>query len=113
MSASRDTYLWLAQRISAMILGIFVLAHLITILYVMRDNLSAADILSRTQGNVALMLFYGLFVLAVSVHAPIGLRAVFAEWFGLAGKAVDWSLLVLALVLAAWGFRAVWGVFVA
>ena len=57
------------------------------------------------------MAFYTVFVLAVSVHAPIGLRAILGEWLGWRGRSRDAALLVFALVLAGLGLRAVLGVF--
>ncbi len=112
MSAARtQALLWVAQRASAAVLGLCVVVHLATMVYAIRGGLSAAEILARTQGNVAWFAFYAVFVLAVSVHAPIGLRALLAEWFGWRGPGRDRFLAVLAIALAALGFRAVFGVF--
>jgi fumarate reductase subunit C len=110
MSARTDTRLWLAQRISAMVLGACVLVHIVTILYAMHGGLTAAQILARTHGSWAVAAFYTVFVAAVAVHAPIGLRAVLAEWLGLRGAATDRILLLAGMALAIWGFRAVWAV---
>ena len=111
MSARGEARLWLAQRASAMVLGLAVAVHLITILVAMHGGLSAAEILARTRGNVAWATFYALFVLSVAVHAPIGLRAVLAEWLHLQGRVVDGALLLFGLALAAWGAVAVSAVF--
>lgn len=111
MNARGEARLWLAQRASAMVLGLAVVVHLITILLAMNGGLSAAEILARTRGNVAWAAFYALFVLAVSVHAPIGLRAVLAEWMRLQGRMVDGALMAFGLALAAWGAVAVAAVF--
>lgn len=111
MSARTETGLWLAQRLSAMVLGLFVLVHLGTILYAMHGGLTAAEILSRTQGNVGWALFYLLFVVAVAVHAPIGLRNVLAEWLHFRGRGADALLTILGVILTIWGLRAVWAVF--
>ncbi len=101
--------LWSAQRASAMLLAVCVIVHLITIVYAVRNGLSAAEILGRTRGSVAWGLFYAVFVAAVAVHAPIGVRNIFAE-FGWRGRGVDVLMLVLALTLVMWGLRAVWAV---
>jgi fumarate reductase subunit C len=53
------------------------------------------------------MLFYGIFVLAVAVHAPIGLRTVIGEVRGGHGRGVDAAMLSLALLVLALGLRAV------
>ena len=111
MSARAQTFLWVAQRASAAVLGVCVLVHLGTMVYAVRGGLSAAEILGRTRGSVAWLAFYSLFVLAIVVHVPIGLRAVLGEWFGWRGGRRDAVLLALALLLAYSGMRAVRGVF--
>lgn len=103
--------LFLAQRMSAAVLAIAVAVHLATILYAVRGGLTAADILGRTHGNVAFLLFYGLFVIAVAIHAPIGLRNIFREWTRWRGPTLDAALALFALVLLALGMRAVFAVF--
>lgn len=111
MSAKAQTFLWVAQRASAALLALCVTVHLATMIYAIRGGLSAAEILARTRGSAAWLAFYSLFVLAVTVHAPIGLRSVLLEWFGWRGTSRDVFLLALALLLAALGTRAVLGVF--
>jgi fumarate reductase subunit C len=106
-----QTFLWVAQRASAAVLGVCVLVHLATMVYAVRGGLSAAEILGRTQGSFAWLAFYSLFVLAIVVHVPIGLRAVLSEWLGWRGGRRDAVLLVFALLLAYSGMRAVLGVF--
>ncbi len=103
--------LWFAQRASAAVLGLCVLVHLATMIYAVRGGLTAAEILSRTRGSAAWLAFYALFVLAIVVHVPIGLRAVLGEWLGWRGASRDAALLLLALLLAFSGMRAVFGVF--
>jgi len=111
MSAVRtQTFLWLAQRGSAAVLALAVVVHLATMIVAVRGGLSAAEILERTRGSVGWALFYGVFVLAVAVHAPIGLRAILAEWAGLKGRAVDLALALIALALLTSGLRAVYAV---
>ncbi len=112
MSFRTQTTLWIAQRASAAVLALCVVVHLVTIIYAVRGGLTAAEILERTRGNVAWFAFYSLFVLAATVHAPIGLRAVFAEWLGWSGRSRDWFLVIFAAALAWMGMRAVVGVFV-
>ena len=103
--------LFLLQRVSAAFLAFGVAIHLATILYASRHGLTAGDILSRTHGNVTLLVFYSLFVVAVAVHAPIGLRNVLREWLGWRGRASDGALLAFALLLLGLGARAVAAVF--
>ena len=111
MSARGETLLWVAQRASAAVLAVCVTVHLATILYAVQGGLSGAEILGRTRGNVAWAAFYTVFVLAAAVHAPIGLRAVLAEWLGWRGRSREVALLLLGLLLLAMGMRAVAGVF--
>ena len=102
-----DVRLYLAQRITAMIMAPLVLGHLAVIIYAAQGGLSAAEILSRTQGSVWWGLFYGLFVLAVSVHAAIGLRVVVHEYLKLSGRALGAFTLCAGLLLLILGGRAV------
>jgi fumarate reductase subunit C len=111
MNTRSQVLLWGAQRISAMVLGLCVILHLITIIYAVRNGLSAAEILGRTRGSFAWGAFYALFVAAVAVHAPIGVRNILAE-LGWRGRGVDILMMVLALTLGMWGWRAVWAVVV-
>jgi len=111
VSAKAQTLLWIAQRASAALLALCVAVHLATMIYAIRGGLSAAEILSRTRGSAGWFAFYAVFVLAVSVHAPIGLRGVLEEGFGWRGASRDAFLVALAALLAALGMRAVFGVF--
>lgn len=111
MNPKAQTYLWVAQRASAALLGLCVLVHLATMIYAVRGGLSAAEILGRTSGNVAWFAFYTVFVLAIAVHVPIGLRAVLIEWTGWRGRGRDLALLCFAVLLVYGGMRAVTGVF--
>ena len=103
-----EARLFLAQRLSAALLAPMVLVHLGTILYAVRAGLSAEAILARTQGSLLWALFYGLFVLAAAVHAPIGLRAVLREWLGWRGRSLDLAMSVFGIALAILGLRAVY-----
>ena len=103
--------MWLAQRASAGVLALCVVVHLATIMYAVRGGLSAAEILGRTRGNLGWLAFYSLFVLAVAIHAPIGLRPVLAEWLGWRGRSREVFALAFAVILWWMGMRAVLAVF--
>jgi len=105
--------LFLAQRLSAAILAVAVGVHLATILYAVRGGLTAGEILGRTHGNLAFFCFYAVFVVAVAVHAPIGLRNVVREWTPWRGPTLDAALAVFALCLLLLGLRAVFAVYAA
>jgi fumarate reductase subunit C len=109
--ARAQTWLWIAQRASAALLALCVLVHLATIVYAVRHGLSGAAILGRTQGNAAWLAFYTLYVLAIAVHAPIGLRTLCQEWLGWRGASLNWVVMLIALALFAFGLRAGWAVF--
>ncbi len=61
----------------------------------------------RTQGSAGWALFYGLFVVAAAVHAPIGLRNVIREATPWDGRGLDVAMALLFVVLLALGARAV------
>jgi fumarate reductase subunit C len=107
VSALGETRLWLAQRASAAVLALCVLVHLITMIIAVRGGLTADDILGRTRGNAAWAAFYALFVAAVAIHAPIGLRTIAAEWLHWRGRAADACWLVTGFALFVIGIRAV------
>ena len=102
-----DLRLYMAQRITALMMAPLVLGHIAVMIYAVQGGLSAAEILDRTQGSVFWFLFYGCFVLAVSIHAAIGLRTIAHEWFGLKGSALGALTLGVGLALFALGARAV------
>jgi fumarate reductase subunit C len=106
-----EAFLWIAQRASAVVLAFCVLVHLVTIIYAVNGGLSGAEILGRTRGNAAWLAFYTLFVLAVSVHAPIGLRSIFIEWLKWRARSRDFFLLAFAALLAWLGLAAAFSVF--
>ena len=102
-----EAALFALQRISAKVLAPLVIVHLALIVYAVHGGLSAAEILGRTQGSVAWGGFYALFVTAVAIHAPIGVRNIVREWTRWRGSSLDIVSVALALALLALGLRAV------
>ena len=102
-----SVHLYLAQRLSALVMAPLVLGHLAVMIYAVQGGLSAAEILSRTQGSLWWGLFYGLFVIAVSVHAAIGLRVIVHEHLKLSGIALEAFMWLAGLGLLLLGGRAV------
>ncbi len=103
-----DMRLYLLQRISALVMAPLVVGHLVLMIYAVQGGLSVGEILGRTQGSLFWALFYGLFVIAVSVHAAIGLCVVAQEWLNfrrLALLVMGWGSFGALLYL---GLRAVW-----
>jgi fumarate reductase subunit C len=111
VSVRAQVLLWTAQRVSAAVLALCVVAHLVTMIYAVRHGLSAHEILARTQGNYAWLFFYVTFVLAIAIHAPIGLRTIVGEALGWRGPGVDLAVLAVGAGLAVWGWRAAFAVF--
>jgi fumarate reductase subunit C len=101
---------WYWQRISAMVLALCVLVHLVVMVYAVRGGLSAAEILGRTQGNWAFGAFYAVFVIACAVHVPVGLANIAREWWGLGESAALALSRLFGLVLLVMGLRAVYAV---
>jgi fumarate reductase subunit C len=106
----REALLWLAQRASAAVLALCVVAHLATMIVAVRGGLTAAEILGRTHGSIGWMAFYAVFVLAIAIHAPIGMRTVLAESSGGHRRRLDVAMAAFALLLLAAGLRAVYAV---
>lgn len=105
-----DVRLYFLQRLSAVVMAPLVIAHLAVMIYAVQGGISAAEILSRTQGSFLWAAFYGLFVLAVATHAAIGLRVIVFELTGLRGTplgALSW-LVFAGLLLT--GANAVYAV---
>jgi fumarate reductase subunit C len=100
-------WLYVLQRGSALVLAPLVVAHLALIVIVSRDGLSAAEILARTQGSTGWAAFYGLFVVAAAVHAPIGLRNVIREATPWRGRGLDLAMALVFVLLLVLGLRAV------
>ena len=105
-AARGQAHLWVVQRITAMILALAVLVHLITIITAVRGGLSAREILARTQGSEAWLIFYAVFALAAGLHGAIGLRNIAGETLGWRGRGLDFCWLGLGLLIAAYGIRA-------
>ena len=110
-SVRHETWLWLGQRASALMLAGFVAVHLTTIIVAVRGGLSAAEILGRTRASVGWLLFYGGFVVAVAIHAPIGLRSILREMTDWRGRSLDAATALFAVLLLVLGWRAIAGLF--
>jgi fumarate reductase subunit C len=100
-------YLYVAQRLSALVLAPLVLIHLGLIVYATQDGLSAAEILARTRGSVAWGVCYSVFVVAAAIHGAIGLRAIAAEVLRWRGRSLELATACFGLALIILGARAV------
>jgi len=102
--------LYMAQRITALLMAPLVMGHLAVMIYAVQGGLDVAEILGRTQGSFLWFLFYGTFVIAVSIHGAIGIRTVVFEWLGLKGVLLEAFMWLVGFCLFALGARAVWAV---
>jgi fumarate reductase subunit C len=96
-----ETRLYLAQRLSAVIIAPLVMIHL---------GVDTDEILARTSGSLLWAASYGLFAIAVAIHAAIGLRNIFREWLKLRGVLLNLASLLVFAGLLVTGLRAVYGV---
>ncbi|MET4127579.1 succinate dehydrogenase [Roseovarius sp. MBR-6] len=105
-----DLRLYMAQRLSALVMAPLVLGHIAVMIYAIQGGLSTAEILGRTQGSLLWFLFYGTFVIAVSIHAAIGVRVIAHEWLRLRGVALSVLTWGICAALLALGLSAVFAV---
>lgn len=102
-----DALSYRLQRLSALVIAPMVLLHLAVILYAISGGLSAEEILSRTRSSLLWPVFYTAFVIAVAIHAPLGLRNIAREWLASRHIAIDIAALVFFIILLLTGLRAV------
>jgi fumarate reductase subunit C len=102
-----EVRLYLAQRASAAIMAPLVLIHLGVMIYAIQGGIDAAEILQRTRGSFFWGANYGLFVIAASVHAAIGLRNILREWLSLRGIGLAVISWIFFAGLSTAGLRAV------
>ena len=105
-------------RIAGWALGLMLLLVTTVAWLTFPADVRAAFTLSQRISAVSLGLiiwaaFYAVFVLAVAIHTPIGLRAVAREWLGWRGRSLEFATLATGIALAALGWRAVAGVVLA
>ena len=98
-------YVW--QRATAALMVPLVLVHVVVIFYATRKGMTAADILARTCGSIAWASFYGAFVVAVAIHAAIGVRNVLTEWSPLKDRGAGIFASAFGALLLLLGARAI------
>ena len=103
--------LYVVQRVSAALMAPLVIGHLTVMIIAIQGGLDSAEILSRTRGSVLWAVFYEVFVIAVAIHAAIGLRVIAFEWLQIKTAVwldmISWSI---GLLLLASGSYAVFAV---
>jgi fumarate reductase subunit C len=104
-------YVW--QRTTAALMVPLVVIHIAVIFYATRQQMTAADILSRTHASVVWASYYALFVAAVSIHASIGVRNVLAEWSPLTERRAGQIAIVFGVLLALLSAHAIFALVIA
>lgn len=112
-SLGTQARLWYLQRLSAMVLAVCVVIHLLVILWAVRGGLTGSEVLGRTRGNWGFAAFYATFVLACAVHVPVGLARIGEEWAGWSSTSALRAAWAVAALIAVLGLRAVYAVSVA
>lgn len=113
MGTRIQSWLWLVQRVTAMLLMIGIGVHFTTNIMAVQDGLSAREIIGRTSGNIGFLAFYMAFSVVIALHGAIGLRTVLREWTPLPRPVIGGLCLALAILLAAAGSWAAFGLYVA
>jgi len=91
--------LFIAQRVTGLLLAPLVIGHLALIIYAVHGGLDAAEILSRTRANPWFATFYQVFVTLAALHAAIGVRVICAEFSrGRLGE-IPLNIITLAVLL--------------
>lgn len=106
---TRGTHLWIVQRVTAAVLAVAVVVHLVTIMVAVRGGLTAAEIIARTSGSEAWFAFYAVFAICAGLHGAIGLRNIGMEWLGWRGADAIW--LGAGAATACFGIIAAWGLY--
>lgn len=102
--------LFIAQRLSAMVLAPLVLVHLAVMIFAVQGGLDSAEILARTRGSVLWGAYYELFVIAASIHGAVGVRVIAFEWFRWSGRWLETVMVLIGLSLFMLGSYAVYAV---
>ena len=102
-----EAWLYIVQRLAALIMAPLVVGHLVVLMMAVRGGLSAQEILDRTQSSAAWPLLYALFVAAAALHGAVGLRAMAREILPTRRALPEGLALVFMAAVLLLGFRAV------
>ena len=106
-----ETLEWLVQRASAAVLAICVIVHLAVIVLAVQGGVTAKEIAGRVGGSIPWLMFYSVFIIAVALHAPAGLRNILREYTPLGRRATHWVMAGVCALILVMGFRAVIGLY--
>ncbi len=106
MNSRTETRLWIAQRATAAVLAVCVTVHLLTLIAAVQHGLTAGEIFARVGGDLRWLTFYGLFVLAAAIHAPLGVRTILEEHTSLTAPLINTLAGIVAGLMLWTGMRA-------
>jgi succinate dehydrogenase hydrophobic anchor subunit len=105
-ATTRSGWFWLYQRVSGAILGVLLIAHVLTMHIGQTGNIDSSQVLTRVSSSGGWALFYALFFLLGISHGLSGLWAIIRD--------MRPSPVVSKVVLAAlWVFGAAFSVYAA
>lgn len=89
----------------------FMLIHLVLAALLGHSELTAAEVLARTRGSAAWLSFYGVFLLLIAIHAPIGVWQILRplDCVSIWGKLV--LVIGLIAVIVGFGAQALFGLY--
>ena len=104
-SGSSAGILWLIQAISGLLLVILLGVHMIANHFIAEGGLRVyADVVAYIS-NPVILVWETIFLIVVTLHAALGLRAVILDLNPSAGvkRALNWALSVLGIIAVVYG----------
>ena len=111
MMARLESYLWVAQRLTAALLIVGAVIHMATNVYAVRGGLSAAEVVDRIHGNQVWLVFYLAFATTAAIHGPLGLRTILLEMTPIKACRINVAMGGFAVIVLWLGWRAVLGLY--
>ena len=106
----RETWAFVLQRLSALVLAPLVIVHLGVMIYAVQGGLSTSEMLGRTQSSFMWPVMYGLFFVAAGVHGALGFRNILQEMTAIPGHTINtfaMGLLAMVLIFGVQTIRAI------
>lgn len=98
--------LWLVQAFSGLLLVLLLLLHMVAHHFVVEGGLRDFQQVVDYVANPAIFVITLLFLIVVTVHAMLGVRAILMD-LGLgrgAQRAVDWLVAIASVAIIVYGF---------
>lgn len=101
--AARGAFFWLFQRITGVILAIFLFTHVKVLHwdfnFASQGLLDFSFVIERLQGNVGWLIFYFLFIISALFHGLNGLWAIVLDFRPARGVQLVWLTILWAVGL--------------